>query len=560
MNKAKKCHEVVDGILYVDAFHTRTFGTKTKNDKCHFILTHYHSDHYVGLPRDGLYEGPALIHCTPITASLLEHVHKVPAPYIVSHPYNHTWTIIDENNNSMIQVTFYDANHCPGAAMVFVHIPDTNQSLLHTGDFRFHQKMMQYPLLQQTSKKHSLDTLFLDTTYAHPKHNFCSQPDAIHSIASIIVQNLHKKDTTTTTTTDGDDHSKTLVLISCYSIGKEKILWETMKRLNHHSLKKDNNKPFLLYVTEKKLKMLQCIPYNDDDDDDEPVQRYYTTDPNQSNIHVIPMGTAGELFPFFQPNYHKCVEYAKSQQQQQQSQITKIIAIIPSGWAQASKWNIKNSLSQKVINDIHVEIRLVPYSEHSSFTELCTFADFLRPRKIIPTVFSNDTDYRSIEQRFAKYIDNKRAKQHFLQSIIQSPKQQKQKQKLKDEHNQTNHTMDTSKNNNNIQQKDNKEWTNHLHSTNEIIEIIDSDDDDDKITQVTQQQDYNDESIAHLVSMGFDSNEAQRSLKLCHGSVERALDHLLSSNTATSSKKRKSNNISVGITNFFQVKSMKPEK
>ena len=556
MNKAKKCHEVVDGIVYVDAFHTRTFGSKTKNDKCHFILTHYHSDHYVGLPRDGLYEGPALIHCTPITASLLRHVHKVPSPYIVSHPYNDTWTITDTKNNNdvVIHITFYDAHHCPGAAMVFVHLPETNQSLLHTGDFRFHPKMMQYPLLQQASKEHTLDTLFLDTTYAHPKHNFCSQSHAIHSIASIIVQDLQKKQTSTTT---DDDDAKTLVLISCYSIGKEKILWETMKRLNHHSQKNNNEKPALLYVTEKKLKMLQCIPYNDNDDEEPDVQRYYTTDPNQSNIHVIPMGMAGELFPYFQPNYHKCVEYAKSLPQKQ-SQYTKIIAIIPSGWAQASKWNIKHSLNEKVIDGIHVEIRLVPYSEHSSFTELCTFANFLQPRQIIPTVFSNDTDYRSIEQRFVKYIDNKRAKQHFLQSIIQSPKQRKQNNNLKDDHKETCYVMDASKNNNNLPQKDNKRWTNNPDFRNEIIEIIDDNDND--IPQEIQQHDDNDESMAHLVSMGFDSNKARQSLKLCQGNLDGALDHLLSSNTATSSKKRKSNNVSGSITNFFQAKSMKPRK
>lgn len=37
---------------------------------------------------------------------------------------------------------------------------------LHTGDMRFHKRMKSYPALQNIK----IDQIFLDTTYAHPKH------------------------------------------------------------------------------------------------------------------------------------------------------------------------------------------------------------------------------------------------------------------------------------------------------------------------------------------------------------------------------------------------------
>ena len=110
-------------------------------------------------------------------------------------------------------VTFLDANHCPGAALLLFKIRKRNgtegsgrklvqvsnsQTLgqmqgrdrkggeeedegekegggegveyskifLHTGDMRYHPRMQQYPALRNIR----IDKIFLDTTYAHPKH------------------------------------------------------------------------------------------------------------------------------------------------------------------------------------------------------------------------------------------------------------------------------------------------------------------------------------------------------------------------------------------------------
>ena len=115
MNQLQKCHQF-EGCtdIFIDAF--RALKHKTSNANNAFILTHYHADHYSGLPRGDAYAGPARIHCTPVTANLLREIHRVDFKWIIPHEYDETWI---HNGN---EVTFYDANYCPGAAIVLVKV------------------------------------------------------------------------------------------------------------------------------------------------------------------------------------------------------------------------------------------------------------------------------------------------------------------------------------------------------------------------------------------------------------------------------------------------------
>jgi len=318
----RKCHEIPKcPNLYIDAFRTHKQQFLSPKKAAVFILTHYHADHYTGLPRD--YNPPSSlsksesskIHCTPITAALLKHVHGVHEDIVIEHEYGVTWDFIVEEEEdrkkttTRAEITFYDANHCPGAAIVFIRLVHTTTTTttattnsttittttttqhLHTGDFRYHSKMNDYPLLQQASLNGSsslLDVLYLDTTYSHPKYDFVDQNVAVDLVVSQVMHHLllsssddddestncnndnnNQKDekevigkdnafsctTTTTTTTNNntnnctkrnnnnnnqendnnssDDDGKTLILLSCYSIGKKKYYGKyQIKRIN----------------------------------------------------------------------------------------------------------------------------------------------------------------------------------------------------------------------------------------------------------------------------------------------------------------------------------------
>ena len=407
MNDDADCHEIPDcSGVYVDAFR-RNYWAKTTNRENVFILSHYHGDHYGSLPREGGYQGPAKIHCTPITAELLVRVHGVHESLVVAHELGNTWTIDRASRRgTLIRVTFYDANHCPGAAIVLFET-DKGRFHLHTGDFRYHERMTSYPLLHTAAVNRQIDTVFLDTTYAHPKHSFLPQNEAVNSIAEQSVELL------------AQGQPKSLILLSCYSIGKEKVLWEVARRTKQS-----------IFANERKRRMLECIRTQDNSGDPSlDIIKYCTDDPTASDIHIIPMGVAGKIWPFFQPDYTSCLEYAK----QQNRSYERVVAFLPTGWADASNWNKKNACKTINVDGVTISVRLVAYSEHSTFVELQRMVAFLQPRLVIPTVYSDKNDRRKIQGRFCGSIDSKRAKEAFVRSMNAGTKASRDPSPLKKE-------------------------------------------------------------------------------------------------------------------------------
>jgi len=462
MNSASACHEIPDCPgLYVDAFRGH-YLKRTHDPNNTFILSHYHGDHYGNLPREGKYQGPALIHCTPVTAALLRQVHEVPDVYLIEHSYGDSWSFrLKGAGASTVRITFYDANHCPGAAIILIEMPDEKVHL-HTGDMRYHEKMKSYPLLKEAALNRKIDIVLLDTTYGNPKHDFVPQETAVDSIASQVT-NLFEKDQI--------QSMKTLILLSCYSIGKEKVLWEASTRTNQ-----------MVYVTEKKLRMLKCVEGHDDVSSQ--ICHRCTRNGDEADIHVVPMGLAGEMWPFFRANYWACADYAN----ELTKKYNKVVAFIPTGWADSSNWNKKNGVSRMDCKGVEVEVRLISYSEHSAFSELKEFVNFLNPRKIIPTVFKDDNDARRIEARFK--IDSSRAKQHFLRSMTA------RSSKVKSQ------------------------------SRSESSEVVGPEEKRDIETE---------DKLASLRSMGFDRFDAQSALKVSSGNLETAVEILLQKQAESSS-------------------------
>lgn len=543
MNQAERCHQVAGCPgLYIDAF--KAFRSKTTDPSCAFILTHYHGDHYNGLPRDGAYVGPAKIHCTAVTAALLRSVHGVSSELIVEHSYGEKWVYRccsangsskeDEQLPGMEEdadITFYDANHCPGAAIVLIQLPD-GKTHLHTGDMRYHTKMQEYLLLKQAAEERCIDLLYLDTTYSHPKHDFVPQTVAVESIATQVEQLFSERDVST------------LVLLSCYSIGKEKVLWECSKRTNRR-----------IYVNERKHKMLQCIQGHKRVEESSSIIDRCTRYENESEIHVVPMGLCGEMWPYFQPNYNECAKYTEKLEG---TKYDRVAAFIPTGWANATNWNKKNAVSKRRINldkiqkregdkktnrHIDVEIRLISYSEHSTFPELCSFVEYLKPRKVIPTVYSDEKDYVAIEGRFRDMIDSKRAKHMFVNSIkasssSPSPCSVSGKKRAPEQKETGGSKMSKLEAYlRSVKQKDDDVPGSGIV----VIDCCDDDEDNNAINEdmnaMKQKKDSpcDDNKLAILVSMGFGTQASRAALAENKGNVDEAIESLLSSTTEASS-------------------------
>lgn len=564
--------------------------------------------------------------------------------YVVEHEYGSTWTYRLPGNGGKTtgsgtgkktkgedghdrhvgcaRITFYDANHCPGACIILIQLTKeetvetpssprssysgtrdenewgmaatkrtavttaaatttTTTTHLHTGDMRYDaQKFQSYPLLREAVEMNGIDIVYLDTTYSHPKHDFCPQEVAVEAIASQTEQLLLPPSSPVSSsatnveagTTNADcihptvqpplcpnTRSRTLVLLSCYSIGKEKVLWEASRRTNQ-----------LVYVTERKYRMLQCLqerrrrrreqePDNDEDASSSAsrIIERCTRDPSRSDLHVIPMGLAGELWPFFRPNFSKCAQYVQdledgkiahhldeapgigdertvqpSQGAQQEPRLQassllslgsrperkydKVVAFIPTGWANGSNWNKRNARSSKEVTlasgrTLQVEIRLISYSEHSAFHELASFVEYLKPRKVVPTVFSDEADYRKIHSRFCNLLDSTRAKQAFLRSMRLTGTAAATEMKIaaacrsgiegsvvsgKDF---KKHEVDTG-----------LDRVEHFESSRKEKKAMGS-------------------NLATMVSMGFDRKESESRLEECDGDMARAIDTLLSS-------------------------------
>ena len=498
------CHEV-DGCpgLLVDAFRGK-YLQRTQDPNNTFVLTHYHGDHYQNLPREGKYQGPALIHCTPVTAALLIKVHEVPDAWVIAHEYGHTWKCkLKGRGKEEVRITFYDANHCPGACIVVIQLTD-GTTHLHTGDMRYHERFKTYPVLQDAVRNNRLDMVYLDTTYSHPKHDFVPQDEAVQSITGTVEDLLGSGDSARSGILP-----KTLILLSCYSIGKEKVLWEASTRTNQ-----------LVYVNEKKHRMLECVKGHESEEVSSQIINRCTLNPDETCIHVIPMGLAGEIWPFFRPNFVKCATYARELQHGYE----RVVAFLPTGWAHGSKWNREHAISQKTVTDeatgssIDVEVRLIPYSEHSAFTELVSFVQYLRPRKVIPTVFGDEADYRKIEHRFRNLLDTKRAKQAFFRSMEQQPKTEKSVE---------NHTITV------------RRPTDKSHEDTDVLYESASSEDCVEVVNSTMVPSVNPttgdiEGVATLVAMGFSIQKARSALASCNGDLRDAVERLLTVNDCRS--------------------------
>ncbi|MBA0777626.1 hypothetical protein Gotri_005622 [Gossypium trilobum] len=318
-----------------------------RGDCSHWFLTHFHMDlelsvhthlllfslaDYQGLTKSFRH---GKIYCSSITARLVNLKLGIPWAMLQVLPLN------EKINISGIYITCLDANHCPGSIMILFE-PPNGKAILHTGDFRYSEEMGGLSLLHACP----IHTLILDTTYCNPQYDFPKQVAVIQFVIEAIQAEAF--------------NPKTLFLIGSYTIGKERLFLEVARVLRRK-----------VYITAAKLRLLECLGFSEED------MQWFTSNDQESQIHVVPMWTLAS----FKRLKHISNHYAR--------RFNLVVAFSPTGWTfgKGKKKSPGRRWQQGTI--IRYE---VPYSEHSSFTELREFVKLVSPENIIPSVNNEGPD------------------------------------------------------------------------------------------------------------------------------------------------------------------------
>lgn len=430
-----------------------------------YVLTHHHSDHYAGIS-DRWDFGP--IYCSPTTARLLCHVLGVNPTWVRPIPINTTVWI------DGIEVRTMDANHCPGAmCLLFRGFEQDSKdeekkgdeasgsslkrkreaehrqawSAFHCGDFRYDPEKTPawkgwYEDWDDSGPRIKVDYLFLDNTYANPKHLFPRQAVPMKIIADLVTERLEK---------EAGTPRRTLFLVATYTIGKERVLNAVYARTGLKML-----------VSRRKwsvLGLLQLEDFMSDLENDTktdsptstsstkppPLSKWFTLDALSTPIHVLPWSVIGESAPggwTFLPNWHYFTQslvhendrIEKSGREDLQK-YTDIMAFVPTGWS----WELSKKSGEKgyhvqtktvenvtgfLAETSTFELVQVPYSEHSSFSELRDFVREVHPTRIVPTVIwgkdPNEGARRAekVKALFKDVVDTKKDKEEGFKKLF----------------------------------------------------------------------------------------------------------------------------------------------
>ncbi|KAF7135955.1 hypothetical protein RHSIM_Rhsim08G0037700 [Rhododendron simsii] len=314
-----------------------------------YILSHFHADHYGGLSK-GWSHGP--IYCTTLTARLVRLCLYVNPIFI--RPLE----VGIEHVIEGIKVTMLEANHCPGAALIHFCLPN-GRCFLHTGDFRASKLMHAYPLLVNQR----VNVLYLDTTYCNPKYRFPSKEDVLSFVVRVTQNFLRKQ-------------PKTLIIVGAYSIGKECVYLAISKALG-----------VKIYANSTRRRILQSFGWPE-------LSGNLCSNGKETPLHVLPISSL---------RFEALEDYSKTYM----GQYAAVLAFRPTGWTYSEAIGSYLDLIKPTSRGT-VTIYGVPYSEHSSFTELREFVQFLRPDKIIPTVnIGNAASRDKMQSYFREWLRRK---------------------------------------------------------------------------------------------------------------------------------------------------------
>lgn len=324
-----------------------------------YFLSHFHSDHYIGLRKD--FNMP--LFCSQVTANLVHLKIKVDKQHL------YILKIGEPRVVHGVEVETFEANHCPGAVMFLFRLLD-GQTFLHVGDFRAHPSMESYPQLRY------VDKLYLDTTYCDPSYDFPSQEDVVNKVVQTVGNHLAKNEFT-------------LIVCGTYTIGKEKVFMGIAEAFN-----------FKIWAAADKRKTLNCL-------EEKALLDRLTSDAMLAQVHVANMRDIA---------LDELQQYLKKFS----SKYTHVVGIKPTGWTTSTSIKSKPSDFQKSTRG-KVTIYGVPYSEHSSFSELRRFVRHIRPKDIQVTVnIGKSSKYRGLFNQWLSSNRNDNGQSKMIQFFTSS--------------------------------------------------------------------------------------------------------------------------------------------
>ncbi|KAI0196861.1 DRMBL-domain-containing protein [Astrocystis sublimbata] len=395
-----------------------------------YFLSHFHSDHYIGLTASWCH-GP--IYCSKVTGSLVRNQLRTAAKWVKELEFEET---IEVPGTEGVTVTMIPANHCPGSSLFLFEKKmgkgpnPRSQRILHCGDFRACQAHVAHPLLKPDAtdtisgkiKQQKIDICYLDTTYLNPRYAFPPQNDVIKAAAEfckslagdpslandsfdrlkrkkgeIAVSSFFSKDDSDSksgivkpedsseTKSKNKNKNRLLVICGTYSIGKERICKAIAQALGTK-----------IFASAHKIKITSQLG-------DPELTALMTTDPLEAQVHMqMLMELRAETLQDYLNSY--------------KPHFSRIVGFRPSGWnfrspSTTARNNVPASASPGTVattSILHSEAWRprfgvddfvaqrgstkeamcfgVPYSEHSSFRELALFLMTLRIEKVVPTV------------------------------------------------------------------------------------------------------------------------------------------------------------------------------
>lgn len=409
-------YKIMPGFhICVDAFR---YG-KVEGQNAYF-LSHFHSDHYIGLTSQWCH-GP--IYASKVTCNLMRQQLKVDPKWIVPLEYEKK---VEVHNTNGVFVTMIPANHCPGSSLyLFEKVIGKNKDgseklnrILHCGDFRACPAHIHHPLLRPEvvdavtgkTRNQTIDTCYLDTTYLTPKYSFPGQSDVIDACAQMCIS-LSKETVDTNDNWEkaklepagcamkkfleagaelspikkGDDareevkpkpRGRLLVVIGTYSIGKERICLGIARALDTK-----------IFCPPSKMRICQAL-------EDEELNSRLTSNPLEAQVHMqmlmeIRAETLWEYLVSFKSHFSRVVGFRPTgwSYRPPASRFTEnpsISTVLHSeGWK--SRFT-KQDLAPQRGSTKEANCFGVPYSEHSSFRELTMFCCALSIGRVIPTV------------------------------------------------------------------------------------------------------------------------------------------------------------------------------